>query len=365
MTRRRLVWLAVEGFRNLRSQRLPLDGPLVLLSGANAQGKTSLLEAAYLLATTKSFRSRDFRDVISHGSNFLTVGGELSFPGDSLPINLGIRRHGGRGERSLLVGQYEVKLAEYLGFLPALVMTGDTPRRAAGSPGERRRYIDRATAAAMPEQLPDLAEYGRALVQRNLLLKKGASDDELEPWDVILARAGERIAKRRVEQISAWQGEIRSWRDIFPEVDELRLGYRLSGARGGEADLLDRLRQSRASDKKTGVTTVGPHRDDFSLEIGGKSLWSFGSAGQVRSALAITTLAQARQIRNSRKEVEPLLLLDDVDTDLDTSRLGAFLEAASREGQVITASSKPELPVPPGAVRLQVRDGKLSVRNDD
>lgn len=354
-----LSGVSVEGVRNLHHQKVDFLGDLTVVRGCNAQGKTSFLEAVYLLATTRSFRTRDPREVIAHDKSYLFVKGEVrKHPNPSLELSIGLGRE--RGERSLSVGQCDAKLAEYLALLPALALAGESIRSIAGSPAERRRFMDRATAAADPRHLFDLGEWRRALCHRNQLLRQGTPDTLLDPWDAVLAQVGQRVASRRREQMAAWQRELSAWPDLFPEGETVRLVYRESGSAGSqETSLLDRLHRRRPRDREEGTTSVGPHRDDFVVEAEGKDLLRFGSAGQVRAALAALTVTQARQVSRSRNGARPLLVLDDVDTDLDPGRLAAFFSATAREGQVIAATSKQDMAVPATALKLEIRDGQI------
>ena len=349
-----LVHVELRAIRNLAALALDLDERATLLEGRNAQGKTSFLESLYLLATTRSFRARDPRDAISFGESEAYVKGRVLDPhGD--PLEMGISLFRERGRKRLFVGKSEAKLPEYLGLLPALALSGESVRSIVGSPSERRRLIDRATAAAKGEHLEDLGEYRRALAQRNRLLKTGGSDDELEPWEEILARVGRRLANRRIEQIEGWQEELASWPGLFPESVGVRFRYR----RSGKPDLATRLREGRSEDRRQGFTQVGPHRDDLGLENEGRNLWRFGSAGQVRSSLAALTLAQARRVRAAHGGSKPLLLLDDVDTDLDQARLAALLAEAGSEAQVIAATSKRGVDLGEEARSIRVEEGVL------
>jgi DNA replication and repair protein RecF len=373
-----LDWVEVENVRNLARQRVSLAS-MVVVSGANAQGKSSFLEAAYLLATTRSFRVLEPREAITHGADWLGVRGALT-TGSGVVSEVGIGLGKARGERTLVVGQSDAKLAEYLGLLPTLALAGDSLRSIAGSPAERRRFTDRATAAADPAHLGDLGQYRRALAQRNQLLRSGAPDRELEAFEVVLARSGERLARRRARQVEAWQSEIGSWPDLFPEGTAARLKYRRAGLdgrapagrelededagddgnTGGARRLAEKLAAARAKDRLLARTSVGPHRDDLAIEVQGVDLLRFGSAGQVRSALSALTLAQARTVRASRGGEPPLLVLDDVDTDLDAGRLAALLRAAAAEGQVLAASSKQGLAPPDEAMRLRAVNGSIT-----
>ncbi len=360
-----IEWIEVQGVRNLPTQRVPLAA-LVVVTGANAQGKSSLLEALYMLATTRSYRTREPREAIAYEADFLRLEGALPGPGKDL-TNLAFSLSRTRGERLLSVGECTAKLAEYLALLPTLALSGESTRTVAGSPSERRRLMDRATAAAAPAHLVDLGEYRRALAHRNQLLRIGgaggatgqAGDAVLEPWDELVGAAGDRIARRRAQQVAAWQDDIASWPELFPEGASARLVYREAGHDPAGGTLARRLAQRREQDRREGHTTIGPHRDDLRLELEGKDLFRFGSAGQVRSALVALTLAQARQVRRTRGGARPVIVLDDADTDLDPARLTGLLEAAAREGQVVAATSKPGALVPDRAARFTARSGRI------
>ena len=359
-----IAWLEHEGLRNLEPGRTPLDADLVLVVGANAQGKTSLLEGVYLLATTRSFRASRPRDAIRFGAERMVLRGEVTGPARAA-VHLAMELGRERGARRLLVREYPAKLAEYLGFLPVLALAGDTPVRVAASGSERRRLLDRATAVAEAAHLADLAEYRRALAQRNRLLKDGAPDPLLDPWEEILADRGQRIAARRRALVEEWQAHLAEWPALFPEGGRASLRYvegEMRGARGPAVEreaLREALVRGRSRDRKLGWTAAGPHRHDLALEVDGVDLLRMGSAGQARSALAVLMLAQARVAAARRGGWGPVLVLDDVESALDETRLAGLLEAARREGQVIASTAKPELVSEVPALRLVVRAGRI------
>lgn len=358
-----LVYLEAEAVRNLRPGRTELDPSLTVVAGANAQGKTSLLEAAYLLATTRSFRSREPREAIAHGANLARVKGALS-GGSPGSLEISCAWGAARGVRLLRVGEFERKINDYLGLLPALVLTGESIRSIAGSAAERRRFMDRAVAAADPAYVAMLGDYRRALAHRNRLLREARPDREIEPWNDVLDRTGSAVVGRRRRQVEAWQGDLAGWPELFPEGATTRLGYRESGSgKGREGErILDRLARVRDRERRYGTTLVGPHRDDLAVEEQGRDLLREGSSGQLRAALSALVLAQARQVRRQAGERRPLLLLDDVDTDLDRERCAALLDAAREEGQVLAATSKPDLVRAEGALLLEMQDGAARVR---
>ena len=349
--------LETRAFRNLVDGAVDLSARLVVVEGGNAQGKTSLLEAVYAVATTRSFRTRDIRETIRHGEPEMSVRALVrQGSGAGLELGLTVRRE--RGGRALFVGESRVKLPEYIGLVPALALAGDSVRAMKGSPAERRRFVDRAAAAARPEHLRDLGEYRRALGHRNQLLRDAAPDAAFAPWDELLARAGERIVSRRREELVAWQAQIDAWPELFPEGGTARLSYR----RAGGEDLLAALARARDTDRRLRRTTVGPHRDDLRFEVGGRDLLRFGSAGQVRAALSALTLAQVRAIRRSRPGTEPVLILDDVDTDLDAGRRHALLSAARQEAQTFASTTERGLARALDPLRLSVVAGRTEAR---
>jgi DNA replication and repair protein RecF len=269
-----------------------------------------------------------------------------------------------RGERLLTVGQFERKIQDYLGLLPALVLTGESLRTIAGSPAERRRFVDRAVAAADPAYVGALADYRRALAQRNRLLREGRPDREIAPWNEVLAGTGTVVTERRRRQVEVWQEDVGGWPELFPEGGTARLAYLESGSgKGREGEkIIDRLARVRDRERRYGMTLVGPHRDDLAVDAEGRDLLRQGSSGQVRAALSALLLAQARQVRRQAGGKRPLLVLDDVDTDLDAARGAALLEAAREEGQVLAATSKPGLLNATGALVLVMEQGAARVR---
>lgn len=351
----------MTGFRNLVPQTVFFHCGLTLIRGRNAQGKTSLLEAVYLLSTTRSFRTHDPREAIAYSAPHLIVRGEVDLQEEKRFLGLQLGRD--KGERSLTLGGKSVRLPDYLTGLPALVLTGTSLHQVCGSPAERRRFVDRAVAAAAPEHLENLSQYRRALAHRNQLLRNQASDHELIPWDELLARFGEALRQRREKFISFWNNDLEDFRELFPEAENSRLKTRENHARSGpegeKISLLESLRRHRERERRLGLTLAGPHRDDLVLEAEGRDLFRYGSSGQVRSALAALTFTQARRVRRERAGETPLLVLDDVDTDLDPGRCSALLLAARREGQVIAATSKPALPEIGDGVALTIEAGLL------
>lgn len=360
-----LLQIRVSGVRNLAAQELALGPGITLITGANAQGKSSLLEAVYTLATTRSFKTRDPREMIAENAQYMRVSGRAQHRGQD-PFELGISLGRGRSERHLTVGESTPKLVDYLGLLPVLFQAGESVRMIVGSPAERRRFMDRVTAAADPTHLADLTRYTGALTQRNRLLRSNAPDRELEPWEQILRSVGRAVVRRRREQLAAWQQWLGAWPDLFPEGQDARLIYKPAPEPGTRPEITaneaatneaatndtrtvdpgddpERVRRIRLVERKAGVTLTGPHRDDLLVAIAGRDLLRYGSAGQIRAAFSALTLSQAKVVQERRPRLDLLLLLDDLDSDLDARRCLALLDHAASLGQVLAATSKPEI----------------------
>jgi DNA replication and repair protein RecF len=344
----RLVSLQADRLRNLRAVSLDLPPGLSLLVGRNGQGKTSLLEAAYLLATGRSFRTRQLPELVSWSGGPLRVAGRVATRTGEWRLAVVIDG----AERRLSVDAADSSLEEYLGRLDLIALPAEWMRVLREGPEERRRFLDRGIAGLDTSYLRALAEYRRVLAQRNALLRGGGSRGtaaaEIDAWDERLAAAAARVHRRRREyavRLAARLGE--PGRALFPGDPDFSLGYRPSPARAGdegadrfEGVMREALRKTRGRDTALGFTGEGPHRDDLALNVDGVDLRKYGSAGQVRSAMIALKLAKLELLREERL-APPLFVMDDFDADLDeekTASLAAFL--AVRGVQALLATSK-------------------------
>ncbi len=358
-----LTRLRVFHFRNLAQEEIFLAPGVNLLSGANAQGKTNLLEAIYLLGFGKSFRTTQPRDCVMHGESECRVDGEVAT--GCLVQALGVEISG-RGKRLLAHGK-AVPIEEFIGKLHLLAFTSEHLQIVRGGPAQRRAFLDRAMVTLYPAHIRLLASYGRALKQRNRLLAdaRGVAPDKhlLESWEERLVHDGARIAANRMSYVEKMKEALPS--GLFgPE--SLKIRY-LSHARvesGAVEDMEEALRSklilAREADLGSGHTSVGPHRDELKLFVNSKSLADFGSAGQQRSALVSLYFAQM-EIHCLAQGFYPLLLVDDAEAELDEGRLASFLTYLSQRTQTILTTAKSELlpAMPAGICRFSVREGRI------
>jgi DNA replication and repair protein RecF len=366
----RLTRLAVERLRNLKAIDIELPEGLTVIAGGNGQGKTSLLEAVYLLATGRSFRTRKSDELINFDGGPLEVRGNTSSRrGDS---RLSVILDG--SSRRLQINDVDKGTEQYLGQLDLVDLTAKRMNVLRGGPEERRRFLDRGIVGAQPVFLRMIGDYRRALQHRNALLRRpriaeARKHAELDAWDQPLCAASARIHRERrgyTERLNDQLGEVS--RMFFGPNAVLALRYRPSPAEAGEAAedrldqiLADRLARGRERDMEMGHTCEGPHRDDLAVELDGVDLRRFGSAGQVRAAMVTLKLGKLSLLGIERGE-SPLFLMDDFDSDLDDGRMSALADFLHHGGfQTLVATSKESQVgrIEVSFMKLRMEDGAL------
>lgn len=338
----RLASLEVSQIRNLADQEIALDRQFNLLVGANGQGKSSVLEALYLLGTTRSFRTSRLSELIRFGGGPARVAGSGEAVGETLAVLLG------KTEKKFLKYDKQVAAADYVGTLDVVPLSHHLVLGFSRKPGERRRFLDRMALATWPFYLGELAELRRACAQRAEVAAAGIRGPERQAWDARAVAAALPVARRRHEMAGALEAQLRSAaRAVFPEGAQVSV--RLVGR-----PTFDPSNETRYSDELLGLfaaqeanpvrreTPAGPLRDDLEIAMGGRDILRFGSAGQVRSLLTAAILGEMRRIEGLKGRF-PLLLLDDLDADLDEGRYGALLSELGGGAQVAAATSKPGL----------------------
>lgn len=342
--------LQADRLRNLKTVAVELSGGVTLVTGRNGQGKTSLLESAYLLGTGHSFRTRKLDDVVSWNGGPLRAAGRVEglHGGSSLAVVVD------GGLKHLFVDGAERDLDAFLGRLAVVALTGEAMRTLREGPEERRRFVDAGVAGVSPGYLRELADYRRTLAERNALLRRATARRtapdaaEIGAWDERLAAAGARVHRRRRAYVVGLASRLGpAERALFPEGGAIGIGYRPSPSRAGDEDpgrfadvFRAALERCRSRDRALGFTTVGPHRDDVRATLGTVDLRRFGSAGQLRAAMVALSAGKLAILKESRGEA-PLFLMDDFDSDLDEGRARSLLEFLRGGGfQALLATSK-------------------------
>jgi DNA replication and repair protein RecF len=339
---------AVEArpLRSLAHARVELQAGIVSLVGPNGIGKTNLLEALYFGLTGRSFRTGDRRDLIPFGAPFARA--EVALRDDD-----GIERHllasvsRTEGRRHLLDGSPADAATVARNRPPVAVFAPDRLSLVKGPPSERRAHLDGFIAARWPSRAELRKRFGQALAQRNALLARVASGNgreaDLDSWDAALADSAATLIAAREEAAAQLAPAFAA------AADELGLegggSLRYAPRATGSADQIRAgLAERREADLRLGRTSWGPHLDELKLEFGGRSLRRYGSQGQQRAGLLALLFAERDALLASRR-IPPLLLLDDVMSELDPGRRERLVERLAGGGQaLITAASTDSLP---------------------
>ena len=329
-----------------------------LLLGENAQGKTNVLEAIYLLATLRSFRGVGGAQMIRHEQKGYFVGASVI----SQAVR-DIKMYWSASQRKLsLDNQVVRKLSDYLGAVRVVVFCTEDVQLIKGTARMRRRFLDLLLSQTHPAYLPLLQRYMHALRSRNAMLKQRALDEAaLESFSRELIDLGNQIVQQRRDLAPRLSPLVRlAYRRVAPEAEELRLEYQPSV----KMDFAVELAQSRARERSYRTTMIGPHRDDVQLLLNDRSAAQFGSEGQKRSLAIALKMAQADYLTGIHGS-PPILLIDDVMGELDAKRragLLPLLESAHKgRGQVFMTCTEENWPRELGGdlQRWEVRAGTL------
>jgi len=318
-----LEQLSLHDFRNIEMAHIRPHPYFNILSGANAQGKTNLLESLSILGNLKSFRSGHNDELIRHGQNRCSIKGKTSKNKVAHEIQVNISRD---GKQALLDGKQVNQPESYLACLRLVVFSPEEVNLVKGAPAGRRRLLDRAVFQVQGSYLAEVRKYDRLLKQRNSLLKKGCAAAEIEPWTEELVRSGARIRQARSEFLLRLVPRLTEcYREICGEKEQVELVYREQHVdlANLEATLMQDLNRQKEQERKYGITLSGPHRDDFEFFIDGRPLKSYASQGQQRSFILAFKAAQGLDLLTVHGE-PPLLLLDDLTGELDRQRQELF-----------------------------------------
>jgi len=330
-------------FRNLTGA-LDFDPGLNVIYGQNAQGKSSWLEAVYLLATTKSFRTNYPKEAIRHGLAEAILRGTVARGNLTKDLQLLISE----SVKQTFVNGKREPVTRYLGNLDAIAFTADEMEIVRGAPEWRRKFVDRGLVSTLPSYLGTLSEYARVLKQKNALLREAAKSDEpaayadlIQPWNDQLVALGTEIHKLRAGYVKKLQVQLKP--ELF-QHEQITIRYKSSlegrGDLGNYAALFtERLRLRLKNEIGIGYALVGPHRDDLEVLFDGYEIAKYGSSGQQRSALLILDLAQM-SVYHTVFDEYPLFLIDDIDAELDRERIGILLDFLADKAQTLVSTSK-------------------------
>lgn len=389
-----LKHLSLTNFRTFTRLDVDLPRRVVLLVGANAQGKTSVLEAIYFLAAFTSFQTHADRQIVNFDeakNNPLTVTRlvaeyQRSKSKHRLEARLILEPvgvlNGQRLRKEILLDGVKRPVNEAIGHFNAVIFVPQMSQIIEGAPEDRRRYLNLALAQSTPAYARVLSEYNQALIQRNALLKllgeRGGNNDQLDVWDETLARLGAQIILWRIEAIQQIERlAARVHNELTRGTEILRLSYepafdplpKPNGQLGLKMDMvvdrsrleLDEIRDGfraslsalRSTEIGRGVTTIGPHRDEMRFLANDVDLGYYGSRGQIRTALLSLKLAELNWMKDRTGEW-PVILLDEVMAELDPQRRADLMKYLRETEQVLVTTTDLNVFTPEFAANAEI-----------
>lgn len=351
--------LRLDGFRNYEKEHFTFSRGTNMIYGNNAQGKTNALEAVYLFSIGKSFRTQQDRELIRFDKDLTRIWVLFEDSVRENEIELVVRRD--RKKQIKINGVPIQKMGELIGRFTVVLFSPDELNLTKGSPNARRRFLDIAVSQMRPKYYHILRRYNKVLDQRNNLIKKlrYANDNTLKDtigvWNEKLADYGMSVItyrKRFVESLREFSKKIHF------EISGEEFDVRYKPAFETKEQFLKKLNDSLPKELEQGFTLYGPHRDDLDIETNGRDIKTYGSQGQHRSAVLALKLAQADMIFEDTGEY-PVLLLDDIMSELDADRR-AYLSGKIKDKQVIiTCTDIDDLPEGELSCRVHIENGKI------
>ena len=358
--------LELADYRNYDSLSISFDKGVNILCGDNAQGKTNILEAVYLAATTKSHRGSKDREIIQFSKEEAHIRTYVERDGVETRVDMHLRMTGSKG--IAIDGQKIKRAADLLGLCNVVFFSPEDLGIIKNGPAERRRFVDMELCQLDQMYLHDLNHYNKVINQRNKLLKdmyfNPGLQDMLGVWDMQLVNYGSKVIERRrdfVRQLNEIIKDIH-WK-LSGEKEELQVCYE------PDVEIKDfekRLLFSKDRDIKLKTTSAGPHRDDFVFLINGVDARKFASQGQQRTAALSLKLSEIRMVEDMTKD-SPVLLLDDVLSELDSGRQQLLCNSIGNIQTIITCTGLEEFVNNRIQINriFQVKEGKVVCVNEE
>ena len=363
--------LHVKNFRNHENTRVELSPQTNIFVGQNAQGKTNLLEAIYLTCVGRGWRTNKDRDMIKFGTDNASVKAVVEKKYGTIGVEIGLFN---QSKKSIKINEIPIqKMGELMGQINAVFFSPDELRLIKDAPADRRRFMDIDISQMNKTYFYSLLRYNKILAQRNALLKSTTEPvaTGLEIWDEQLAKVAANIIDARLDFLSLLKLHVTKVHNFLTSgTEQIELNYATvtdttediltidKKADDIERLLLQKLKAAREKDMRQKTTTVGPHRDDIIIKIDGRDVRYFASQGQQRTVALSIKLAELEIFKNQTGEM-PILLLDDVFSELDATRQAKLLEAIAKIQSIITTTSTENLP---SAKVFKISNGKVDER---
>lgn len=327
-----LKTVELKNFRNIESAVLHFHPKVNIILGKNAQGKTNLLEAIWLLSGNKSFRGAQDREFAAFDKQSFFIGGNFICEDEQFKLTLGCDVSGSKPIKKIVRGEksYSSQRA-LLGAAPMTVFSPDDLELIKAGPINRRNYCDSLLCMIFPAYAKSLSRYNRIVSQKNALLRDEAKSENIEIWNEQLAIFGASVIKSRIELLKRLLPfSQKSFFDMAGE--KLDIKYSCNICENADIDekelsrlFLEKIQQNSFKEESAGSCLYGPHRDDLEIFINGKDARQFASQGQQRSVVLALLLAKTQLLKNHTGKT-PIVLLDDVMSELDSGRQKYLLE---------------------------------------
>lgn len=362
--------LKIDGFKNLKEIDILPSSRVNMIWGENAQGKTNLIEAVWIMTGAKSFRGSKERDMVGFEEEYARLEAVFSDSERENIISVALSKNN-RERRISVNGIKQRYLSSLFGIMKCVVFTPEDLELSKGSPEIRRDFIDLCISQIKPQYQKTVAKYETVLLQRNALLKnislKASEESDLDVWDEQMARLGAYISvikNQYTKKLKIFASKL--YGEISNGKEELDLRYlstvyeSLDGKEDWQGEMykeyLGLLKRNRSEDIRVGFTTAGVHRDEISVTVNGKTVKDFGSQGQNRSAALSMKLAQAYILYEETKEM-PVILLDDVLSELDKTRRD-FIISKLKDMQIFITCCEPVSKI--SGRRYRMKDGRIT-----
>lgn len=348
MRRLYLESIHLTNYRNYEEATATFENKVNLILGENAQGKTNVMEAIYVLAMAKSHRTSNDKDLIRWEKDYAKIEGRVLKNQGSIPLQLVISKKGKKAKSNHIEQQ---KLSQYIGNMNVVMFAPEDLNLVKGSPMIRRRFIDMEIGQVSPVYMYDLSQYQKILHQRNQYLKqlqtkKQSDETMLDIFTEQLAEVAAKIIKKRFEFL----GLLQKWAEpihkgISRGLETLQIEYKTQLDVSKDIDLskmkevfINLFSKIKMREIDRGITLAGPHRDDLILYVNGKDVQTFGSQGQQRTTALSLKLAEIELIKSEIGEY-PILLLDDVLSELDDYRQSHLLNTIQGKVQTFVTTT--------------------------
>ncbi|MCZ0717573.1 DNA replication/repair protein RecF [Aerococcus kribbianus] len=344
----KLDWIQLENFRNYQEISVDFSPGINVFIGENAKGKTSLLEAIYMLSLARSHRTGNEKEMINWQADTAYIKGQMTNKRSQIPLALKIGKHGKAAKVNHLD---QSRLTDFIGYLNVVLFAPEDLELVKGSPQNRRKFIDRELGQMSAIYLYEAVNYQRIMKQRNQYLKSLQAHEAkdrlyLQVLTEQLAESASKIVAQRrdfIKQLEEWAQPIHQ--SVSRGLEELTLHYHPPIPLESEmADqeiyqaLIDKFQTLSDREIERGVTLLGPHRDDLIFKINGKDVQKFGSQGQQRTTVLSMKLAEIECMQTVKGEY-PILLLDDVLSELDNERQTLLLKTIEKKVQTFLTTT--------------------------